>query len=431
VSTAYFAEGMPLAVVRQLATLYLTQIGLPEGALGRANFWLSLPWNLKFLWAPLVDLVSTRRRWFIGVEALLALGCLGLVLAAAWGPPAMEKGGALPVLTDLPLIGPAFGQLLADSSFIRGTVACLVGLATLAATHDIAIDAFYMEAITDPAVAAGYTGVRNVAYRLAIVFVNAGLVWLAGEASWTWSFAAAGLVLACLAYLHSRILPHPPVLAREPATAASGSKFGEAFVSFLRIDKSWLVMLFLVTYKLGDEVLFSMKTPFLKRYLGLAVKDFAWINGIVGVWASIGGSLVSAWAIRTWGWRKAVWPLTLGMNLNILVYVWLAWSRPDAQTSAGVLTIALVHGYEQVAAGLGNAVLVVYLMRICNVRFKAAHYAIGSALAPLGGTVFNYWSGDVVEVWNYTGLYLLAFGCAIPSMLCLVWLPKPEDAPAS
>ena len=118
------------------------------------------------------------------------------------------------------------------------------------------------------------------------------------------------------------------------------------------------------------------------------------------------------------------------MNVNILAYVWLAWAHPDPHTASGLATIAVVHAYEQIAAGLGNAVLVVYIMRICDVRFKAAHYAIGSAIAPLGGTLFNYVSGDIVVKMGYANMYLLAFVCAIPAMICLRWLPmyEPEGA---
>ena len=106
------AEGMPLAVIRQLASLYLTQLGLPESALGRANFWLGLPWNLKFLWAPLVDQWSTHRRWYLTMEWALAIGCLGLVVAAQWGPPAIDKASGLPVLT---CSGHAFAGRVATS----------------------------------------------------------------------------------------------------------------------------------------------------------------------------------------------------------------------------------------------------------------------------------------------------------------------------
>lgn len=413
VFSTYFAEGLPYAILRSLTGVYLTDIGLAESALGRVNFWMALPWNLKFLWAPAVDLFSTRRRWLLTIETLLAFGVLGLVAAAVFGPGVVGPGQAVAGLAETPLM--------------RGLVVGLVALAALAATHDVAIDAFYMEAITDPAAAAAYTGLRNIAYRLAIVFVRSGLVWLAGAAAWSYSFGGGALALALLAVLHAWILPVLPPRPQRTATQPTlGADFGAAFSTFVRQPRAPLILLFLVAYKLGDEVLFSMNTPFLKRELGVRNEDLAWIAGLVGTWAGIGGSLVSAWAISRFGLRRAVWPLSLGMNINILAYVWLAWAHPDATTTSGLWTIATVHAYEQFAAGLGNAVLVVYIMRICHPRFRAAHYAIGSAITPLGGTVFNYVAGTVVEKAGYMNLYLLAFVLAIPSMLCLLVLPMPE-----
>ncbi|MFZ4577292.1 MAG: hypothetical protein ACOYOB_02760 [Myxococcota bacterium] len=423
VSTTYFAEGLPYSLVRFLAGVYLTDAGVKESYLGFLNF-LGLPWNVKFLWAPAVDLFSTRRNWLLRVQGLLAVFVTILAVLTIWGPATGAEAIAFRAFAsvahvDLPLTGvPA----------LQGILAILVILAFLAATHDIAIDAFYMEAIPEPGEAAAYTGLRNVTYRLAVLFVKSGLVWAAGALAWFWGFAGGAMALLALVGIHLWLLPRPPLRPKEVSDLRSTwIAFGEAFGSFLRQPKVGLVLAFIVTYKLGDELLFSMNTVFLKREIGVANADLAWIAGIVGVWATIGGSLVSAWAIKRWGWRRAVWPLTLGMNLNIWAYVWLAWLKPDASTAEGLGIIATIHAYEQVAAGLGNAVLVVYIMRVCNPRFKAAHYAIGSAIASLGGTVFGGVAGLLVEQIGYMNLYIVAFVAAVPSMALLFVLPMPAE----
>lgn len=423
VATTYFAEGLPYMIVRFLAGVYLTDVGVKEAYLGFLNF-LGLPWNFKFLWAPAVDLFSTRRKWLIRVQALLAVGTALLGLLAIWGPPTG------PVITAMHSYASAahIDVAMPGMAAVHAMLVVLVGLAFLAATHDIAIDAFYMEAIPDAREAAAFTGLRNVTYRLAVLFVKSGLVWAAGAIAWFWGFAGGALALAALVAIHLAILPHPPVRPQlTKGVRATWKAFGQAFGSFLGQPKIGLVLTFIITYKLGDELLFSMNTAFLKREIGVANEDLSWIAGLVGTWAAIGGSLVSAWAIKRWGWRRAVWPLTLGMNLNIWAYVWLAWYKPDPHTAAGLGTIAMVHAYEQVAAGLGNAVLVVYIMRICDVRFKAAHYAIGSAIASLGGTVFGGFAGVAVEHIGYVKLYMVAFVMALPSMLCLLKLPMPTE----
>ncbi|MFM2153974.1 MAG: hypothetical protein RL199_2409, partial [Pseudomonadota bacterium] len=108
-------------------------------------------------------------------------------------------------------------------------------------------------------------------------------------------------------------------------------------------------------------------------------------------------------------------------------YVWLAWSRPDAGTAGGLTQIALIHGYEQVAAGLGSAALTVFLLRTCRAEFKAAHYAFGSAIMSLTGTLFGGVSGAWVESHGYTSLYVLAFLGSIPSMVLIPFLPLTNE----
>jgi PAT family beta-lactamase induction signal transducer AmpG len=216
------------------------------------------------------------------------------------------------------------------------------------------------------------------------------------------------------------------------ATRAPGEflrEYGRAFATWLDQPRIGLVLVFIITYKLGDEMLFSMNTPFLMREVGLSKEQFSWMNGVLGTGASIGGSLLSAWAIGKWGLRRAIWPLTLGMNLNLWAYVWLALALPDTTSTPGLALVAFVTAYEQFAAGLGNAVLVVYLMRSCKAEFKASHYAIASALPSLGGTFLGGMGGHVVEAWGYATLYILSFCAAVPSMVCLLMLKLGDDQP--
>lgn len=409
VCTTYFAEGLPYMLVRYLSSVYLTDIGVREAYLGFVNF-LGIPWNFKFLWAPAVDLFATRRKWLLVVELLLVAGFALVALLAAAGPDIMV-GTAPPVADGM------------QSLSVKLTIVVLVMLAFLSATHDIAIDGFYMEAISDPARQAAFTGLRVLAYRLAVIFTKSVLVALAGWISWTAGWLGGATALGLLVIYHWRMLPNPAGDTK-PARdgAAIARDWGRAFTTYLSQPRAWLILLFVITYKLGDEILFSMNTPFLMRELGVSKPQLSWVSGVFGTVASIGGSLVSARAISKWGLGRAVWPLTLAMNLNIWAYIWLAWAVPDATTTAGLSIITAVHSYEQFAAGLGNAVLVVFIMRTCNHEFKAAHYAIASAIASVGGTAFGGFGGLFVESFGYLNLYLVAFAATIPGMAFLKML---------
>jgi PAT family beta-lactamase induction signal transducer AmpG len=417
VSTTYLAEGLPYMMVRYLAGVYLTDVGVKELYLGFLNF-LAIPWNLKFLWAPAVDIFGTKRGWLLKVETLLVL-VIALMGVCVLGGPEVAHTGATA----------ATSAAAVASLAVRALMVVLVVAAFLAATHDISIDAYFMEGITDQREQARHTGLRVMAYRLAVIFTRSVLVALAGWVSWSSSFFGAALALGLLLVFHYFYLPRFE-RAREAKDSAEGvlRKYGRAFVSYVDQPKIGLVLVFIITYKLGDEILFSMHTPFLMRGLGVAKTDLAWMQGLLGTGASIAGSLFSAWAIRRFGLRRTVWPLTLGMNLNIWAYVWLAWMRPDPNVTSGLATIAGFLAYEQFAAGLGNAVLMIYSMRTCKVEFKAAHFAVASAIASIAGTIVGGFGGAIVERVGYLWLFVLSFVAACPSMVCLFFLPMRDEA---
>ena len=136
------------------------------------------------------------------------------------------------------------------------------------------------------------------------------------------------------------------------------------------------------------------------------------------------GAIFGAYWIRRTGLRRAMWPLTLGMNLNIWAYVWLAWAKPNPATTLGFFEIGFLHAYENFARGLGDAVLTVFLIYICKPDFKATHFAIGSALMSIGGNVLGGMSGVIVEQVGYVNLYIFSFVCTVPSMLLMFRLPE-------
>jgi PAT family beta-lactamase induction signal transducer AmpG len=300
----------------------------------------------------------------------------------------------------------------------------LVLLAFLAATHDVAIDAYYMEGLPDRSEQAKHTGLRVTAYRMAVLFAKFGLVALP---TWTWGFGAGAGVMAALALFHFLAAPRfASDTGPDDPDGALFAQVGRAVTSYLQQPRIWVVVPFITLYKLGDELLFAMNSTFLKRELHVTNAQLAWLSGLVGTVTSIAGAMLGAWWIKRVGLKRAIWPLTLLMNLNIWAYVWLAVARPDAGTSAGMAQIAFIHGYEQVAAGLGSAALTVFLLYTCKPEHKAAHYAFGSAIMSLTGTLFGGFSGTWVEAHGYTSLYVLSFLGSIPSMVLLRFVPIPE-----
>ena len=458
VFSTYFAQGFPYMVVRAMSSVFFTDVGMSERALGYLNF-LGLPWNLKFLWAPLVDIYSTRRAWMISVQALLTL------LTALLAVLCLYRGD---------------GAALPDTLLVW----LFILMAFIAATNDIAIDGYYMEGISDPKEQAAYTGFRVMAYRLAMILARFGIILAVAEvakrafggnlySAWGFGFGAGAAVMGVLAVLHLVKLPRYQAARTQAISArAAASAFLNSFAAYLEISprRSLIALLsapalglvmaavlptfgvpgvqsltygfafmlivllaqarpaialslaFIMFYKIGDEIIFSMGTPFLKRYLLVDNTQLAWMSGLLGLIGSIVGTTIGGLWIKRTGLRRAIWPLTLLMNFNILAYIWLAYERPLATSGLGLMTICGVYTIEQIAAGLGNAVLIVYILRTCKPEFKAGHYAIGSAFMSVFSALFGGMGGVIVEQVGYAGLFSIGLLASLPAMALLFFV---------
>jgi PAT family beta-lactamase induction signal transducer AmpG len=416
VFSTYLAEGLPYAIIRILSSVFFTDIGLKERYIGYLNF-LGIPWNLKFLWAPFLDIIGKKRTWMIAVQAGICLLIIGVSYCCFIATHQTDAGVILAI--------------------IGGT---FIVLAFLSATNDIAIDGYYMEGLTDPKEQAAYTGFRVFAYRLAVILVRSGFVALAAFVAaslggadkyrpWGYAFGAAAVTMLLVTLFHVWQLPRfekdrPPAVR---SFSGITRDFGRAFSTYFEQEKVALVIIFIITYKIGDEILFSMGTPFLMRELGVTKAQLSWVGGILGALGAIAGTSIGGIWIKKKGLKKAIWPLTILMNFNIWAYVWLAWSLPSASTTFGLTVIAAVHCYEQMAAGLGNAVLIVFILRTCKPEFKASHYAVGSAIMSLFSTFFGGFGGIFVEHMGYLNMFLMSFGASIPAMLLMFWVPIRDE----
>jgi PAT family beta-lactamase induction signal transducer AmpG len=391
VLSTYFAEGLPFSIVRQLASEFFTSMGTKPENIGATSLY-GIAWNLKLLWSPLLDRHGSLRGWLLAMQALLG----ALVMVIAW--PAGE------------------GDL--------GTVAkLLVVAAVLAATHDVAIDGFYLEAL-DPQGQAGLAGLRTSAYRVALLAGKgllglAGALQLAGHArtsAWRTTFFLAGAALVVLALVHAVVLPKPV------RRAASGPRprYRDAFLTFLAQPKAAVSLAFIILYKAGDAPMFAMNAPFL-RSLGLDDLARAAV-GTAGMIASIGGAIAGGATIARFGLRRTLRPIVAVQGTAILLYVALAAVRPDR---AAVSVVAVI---EQLAGGIGDSALAVFLMRRCAREHKAAHYAIASALMTVMMTGSGWASGHLVARLGFTTFFALAAAAAIPGIALAWFVPQEEQA---
>ncbi|WP_437299113.1 MFS transporter [Sorangium sp. So ce426] len=384
ISSTYFAEGLPYAIAHKVAGEFFTAAGASLEIIGLTSLY-GLPWNLKFLWSPLVDLHGSPRRWLVAVEVALAAIVLGLAAAA-------------------------------DSGAIWLVAALFGAVAVAAATHDIAVDGFYLQALDKDAQAA-FSGLRVGAYRLALL-AGALLVAFAGWASFGAAFAVAAGGLALLAIAHAAGLPRPA--ATPGAGAAPGAtglrRYVEPFRVYLRQPQIASSLAFILCYRAGDALMFAMSSPLLKS-LGLDTAARGNVGG-VGTVASIAGSILGGVIIKRWGLARTIFPIALVQSLAILLYVALAWARPSLPWVVALVTL------EQLAAGVGTAVLAVFLMRRCVDGYKSSHFAIGSALMSVSATFAGSASGYLAASAGFTAFFAIAFAASIPGVVLSRLVPR-------
>jgi len=387
-STTYFGEGLPWSFMHQMALEFLTQIRASNTAVAMTSA-LHFATTLKFLWSPIVDLFGRLRSWVWVMQIILAGGMFGVASISGRGnSPALWIG--------------------------------LSALAILLATHDIACDGFYLQAL-DRKEQALYAGTRIGAFRVAMIVGSSGLVVLAGYTNWQIGFAAAGVLMLLTAATNRAVMPHPPerkVAAARPQAggAAKARAFLEAYRTFLTQPNAALVLSFLVFYRVGDIMMFGMSKPFL-RDIGVDTKHRGVLNGF-SIAASILGAIVGGAIVSRKGLARCLTPMAFLQNLAIPLYVGLAIVKPPFW---GIFPVVLV---EQFVAGVGQTAFAVFQMQRCRADFSAAHFAFITAIVGGVATLSGIFAGPLSTWVGWPVFFALCFVASVPSLVMVFFVPK-------
>jgi len=375
VALLYFAEGLPFGFVKDVLPVYFRVHGVSLRDIGLASL-ITMPWSLKFLWAPLVDQLGERRQWIAGALVVMAASLL-----VAQGLP------AAPVATVL--------------------VVTLLCFTVAAATQDIAIDAYTIEMLV-PGEEGVANGIRVSAYRVALIVAGAVLLKVAGYAGWTGSFSAAAGLLVLLAAALLMLPRH----ARRPKTTAA----------WLRSFRAWVtrpgavaVFLFILLYKIGDTAMGPMVRPFWVDR-GLTLTDIAFVTTAFGLGATVVGALVGGVLTSRIGVFRALLVFGLLQAVSNLGYATAAWAEAGRP---GIYAASLV---ESFTGGLGTAAFLSFLMNVCDKDQAATQYALLSAVFNLSGTLVGAVSGLGAERLGYAPYFALTSLLALPAYAFMPWV---------
>jgi MFS transporter, PAT family, beta-lactamase induction signal transducer AmpG len=395
IPTLYFGQAIPYVVVMVLSVVMYKDFGISNTDIAFYTSWLYLPWVIKPLWSPFIDMFRTKRWWTVSMQFIIGAALASVALT-----------------TQLP-------------SFFQISLAILWLMAFSSATHDIAADGFYMLALPQKQQAA-FVGVRSTFYRLANIAGQGGLVYLAGElterthdVAYAWSvvlFVAAGMFLSLWAW-HSFILPKP---ASDHKVATSDNYIKEyfsTFAAFFGRKDILMVLAFILTFRLGESQLIKLVVPFLKDPiakggLGLTTSQVGMVYGTIGVLFLTLGGLLGGYLISRIGLKRALWPMVIAIHVPDLVFVFLSTQLPS-----NIVVVAACIAVEQFGYGLGFTALLMFMIMVADGEHKTAHYAICTGLMALGMMVPGMYSGRVQEYLGYQYFFIYVCLMTLPAFI--------------
>ncbi len=415
VPSSYLAMGLIYATVSAVANIMFSNLGMKDA---QAAFWSSLfilPYTIKPLWAPVIELYKTKKFFVILMQFIL----VGLVVALALSLRLPGNVFMVPLLVLLALAG------------------------ILGATQDIATDGVYVTTL-NPAEQAKYLGVQSMCWNAGPVLASGVLVRVSGMlhreyGNWHQAWMVVLLIIAGLmaimAVYHVKMLPTGSKAPDAPKSVGEGLRsFAHAFTTFFQKQDIWLMVLFAFFFRFGYGFLEKMSPLFMmapRENGGLGLKNEALgdIYGIYGTGAFMVGSILGGLFVSKFGLKRTLLLLCLCMNVPNAVFVYFSFALPTSHLLIGVFVTI-----EKLFWGFGAVGLIIYMMQqVSPGPYRTAHYTFGSALMGLNMMLTGMVSGEVATWMGYKNFFICVLIAAIPSILVTIYAPfhHPDSTDAS
>ena len=397
VPSIYLAEGIPYVIAMTVSVVLYKDMGLSNTEIAFYTSWLYLPWVIKPLWSPFVDIFRTKRFWILAMQLAIgaSLACVALTLPAA--------------------------------NFVRYSLAIFWMMAFSSATHDIAADGFYMLGLDTPQQAA-FVGVRVIFYRIATIAAEGGLVFLAGmlenygypaARAWSLSFVGVGALFLAFFIYHFFALPRPATDVSAPWDKSKNflAEYFRVLTLFFRRRDILVIIFFFLLYRFAEAQLTKMVVPFLldspgKGGLGLTTADVGIIYGTVGVIALMLGGLLGGYVIYRNGLKFWLWPMVFIMHLPDLIFVYLSHALPRNLWLIGSAVAVEKFGY-----GFGFTAYTIYMIMVSQGEYKTVFYAIGTGIMALGMMIPAMSSGWIQAMLGYQNFFIWILITTLPGFI--------------
>ena len=415
VPSVYFAMGLPFVVLNMVSVLMFKGMGISDGQIA---FWTSLimmPWTLKFLWSPFLEMYKTKKFFVVLTQIVTGLGFLlvGLVLHLPW--------------------------------FFSLCIFLMAIIAFSGATHDIATDGVYMAELSKEE-QASWIGWQGAFYNIAKIVASGGLVWVAGRLikhfggvegatkevmhsaatnAWMIVMIAIGALMILLGLYHIKQLPSGK------GTAVKTESAKETFDRLVEVLKNFFTkkhivyyIFFIILYRFGEGFVMKIVPLFLKAArskggLGLNEEQIGLYYGTFGAAAFVLGSVLAGYYISHFGLKRTLFSLCCIFNLPFVAYTFLSQVQPESGLLIGSMITLEYFGY-----GFGFAGLTLFMMQqIAPGKHQMAHYAFASGIMNLGVMLPGMVSGLISDAIGYKWFFVFTLIATIPAFLITYFVP--------
>ena len=395
-----FASGLPLLLCGATLSIRLTEAGVSLTAIGLFAL-VGTPYNLKFVWAPLIDrvplpllsvLLGRRRSWMIIVQVFLMAAIVALGLSDPRSNPVMTAFLALCV-------------------------------AFFSASQDIVIDAYRIDILDEEQQGAG-AAMTQAGYRFGLLASGAGALYMATSLNWSivYGIMAALILIGFITALLAPVPDTDRTFDRQERPGESGFHHAiiSPFVEFFQRTNTGIALLilaFILLYKFGDAFAGVMANPFYIK-VGFTKIQIANVSKIFGVAATLLGVFAGGLVVKRHGVLKSLLFCGILQMLSNLMFAAQAAIGPD------VRFLFLTIGIENLSGGMGSAAFVAYLSLLCNAAYTGTQYALFTSLMAFGRTWLSASSGWVADHADWPTFFIISTFAAIPGLLLLIGMMK-------
>lgn len=390
-------SGFTLLISGNTLNFWLAQTSSNLQAIGLFSL-VSLPYAFCFIWAPILDTVKLpilhncfgqRLSWIYLLQILLACSVYMM-------------------------------SILNPVNHLLSIAICALVVAFLSSTQDIVIGALRAEII--PLNSHGkVAGIYVFGYRIGMLLSSSGAIWLSTYFSWSVIYKIFAAIILLFPLLLQLTINARHTIHIEN-TSFDSKILSVSFIMRMlspigTIKFIFIVLVFLILYRLPDNFINAMINPFLLT-TGFTAIEIASVGKFLGVVAAIAGGLIGSYIMNRLSIYDSLFIFGAIHAVAHLMFI------PQQIVGHNILMLFLVMGFESITGGMTMAAYIAFITSLCAGQYRATQYAILTSMMGLSRSILPSLSGFIVNIYGWKVFYFFTFLLTIPSLIVIFYLRK-------